>query len=208
MGILKQAFGKSLSKTNFLEKNLNKNMALGITPNNRGQMQIQETILVVFIFVVLIIFGMVFFYRVQEASIADDFNKFQRERLVIDFITLGDLPEFGCSRAGIRENCIDTSKLVVFKDIARGSYKDYYFERFGYRNITIQQIYPNKISTECSLQRGTNCGIWNVYSKIPNNWGAKEVRDIPVSLYFPCSESGCEDEYYTIGVMTVEDYYA
>lgn len=206
MGILKQAFKKSLSKTNFLQK-FDQKLAFTRSSNNRGQMQIQETILVVFIFVVLIIFGMVFFYRVQSASIADDFNKFQRERLAVDFVTFSDLAEFGCSRAGIRENCVDTIKLAVFRDLAKGGSRDYYFGRFGHRNITIYQIYPEKNSAECNLQRSTGCGIWNVYSEIPSNWRAKEARDIPVSLYFPCSEPGCNEDSYSIGMMVVEDYY-
>src|SRR3989344_6930980 len=99
MGILNQVFRKN---------------------GKKGQLEIQETILVVFIFVVLIIFGMVFFFRVQSASIADDFNKFQRERLAVDFVTLGDIAEFSCSRAGIIGNCVDTLKLIVFNDLAKG----------------------------------------------------------------------------------------
>jgi len=48
----------------------------------KGQLQIQETILVVFIFIILIMFGLVFFYRVQLASINDDFINFKIIKLL------------------------------------------------------------------------------------------------------------------------------
>lgn len=186
-----------------------KNTELQILRSKLGQMQIQETILAVFIFIVLIVFGLVFFYRVQSASIADDFNKFQFEREAIDFITISDLPEFSCSKAGVRENCVDVIKIIAFMSLSNGKgvYKDYYFERFGYKNITIQQIYPNKINKKCSSNNINDCGVWDVYSNIPQKWQRKNVRSIPVSLYFPCVDD-CNRDTYSIGLMVVEEYYA
>src|SRR3989338_2695942 len=113
------------------------------TRNNRGQLQIQETILVIFIFIVLLMLGLVFFYRVQISSIKSEFNEFEREKLSVDFITLGELPEFSCSKLGEKESCVDTGKLIVFMGLNGSSkYREYYFSRFGYKNITFYQIYP------------------------------------------------------------------
>ncbi len=165
----------------------------------KGQLQIQETILAVFIFVVLIMFGLIFFYRVQSASIVDSFNEFQLEKLSVDFITLGDLPEFSCSRAGVKESCIDTVKLNSFIGLYKTRpYDEYYEQRFGFKNITIYQVYPS-----CT---GNECAKWNVYLNKPEDVESKIVRDTPVSLYFPCTGNDCENDEYRIGVMIVEAY--
>jgi hypothetical protein len=170
--------------------------------NKKGQLQIQETILVVFIFIILIMFGLVFFYRVQLASIAEDFNEFQNTRDTINFITIGDLPEFSCSKLGIRESCIDTLKLNSFIALNNSAkYRSYYFERFGYKKITITQIYPEKNEKLCSNSQIEDCGLWNIYENKPlRQTGTKIVRDTPVSLYFP------DKDEYGIGILVVESY--
>jgi len=179
----------------FLNKIFKKNLS------KKGQLQIQETILAVFIFIVLIMFGLIFFYKAQSASIKDDFNRFQREKIGSDFITLGDLPEFSCSKAGIKESCIDSAKLIIFTELStKGDLKQYYFERFGYKNITIYQVYPTKNNNLCNSGSIENCGIWEVYVKKPAKGKSKDVYTTPVSLYFP------EKDNYAIGLMIVEAY--
>ncbi|MBI2148628.1 hypothetical protein HYU23_03025 [Candidatus Woesearchaeota archaeon] len=167
----------------------------------KGQLQIQETILVIFIFIVLIMFGLIFFYKAQSTSIANDFKKFELDRVSVDFITLGDMPEFSCSKAGIRESCIDTSKLVVFSELINNKlYKNYYFDRWGYKNITIYTVYPGKNNIKCTTASADNCGVWDVYINKPSKITSKIIRDTPVSLYFP------DKDQYAIGIMVVEAY--
>ena len=170
--------------------------------DRKGQLQIQETILAVFIFIVLIIFGMVFFYRVQSGSIEKDFRDFEMDKLSVDFITLGDLPEFSCSKAGIKENCIDTTKLIVFMSYNNTKEeRDYYFNRFGYKNITIYSVYPTKNNLKCASGKVSDCGIWEVYYRKPNEKiNSKIIRDTPVSLYYP------KEDLYAVGIMVVEAY--
>ncbi len=171
--------------------------------NTKGQLQIQETILTVFIFIVLIMFGLIFFYRVQSASIVDDFNDFQKEKASIDFITLGDLPEFSCSAGGIKGNCIDAVKLLVFMKLnATKSFRDHYISTFGYANITFYQVYP-KLETNknrCTPNKPSDCGVWQVYLYQPKKITSKLIKDTPVSLYFP------EKDTYIIGNLVVEGY--
>ena len=169
----------------------------------KGQMQIQETILTVFIFIVIIMFGMIFFYRIQSSSIAKDFGSFQNDKISIDFITLGDLPEFSCSKAGIKESCIDEVKLLVFMGLGNNKdYREYLFDRFGYKNITIYEVYPVKNNNKCNPGNIGNCGVWEIYTKKPSKITSKIVRTTPVSLYFP------EKDDYGIGIMVVEAYNA
>ena len=163
--------------------------------NKKGQLQIQETIIAVFIFIVLIMFGLVFFYKVQSSSIANEFKDFQMEKNSIDFITLGELAEFSCSKAGIKESCIDVPKLLIFS-----SFSKEYFEKFGYKNITIYQVYPKTNSVKCTTSNLDNCGLWEVYFKKPSKVTSKIVRDAPISLYFP------DKDEYALGIMVVEAY--
>ena len=169
----------------------------------KGQLQIQETILTIFIFIVLIMFGLIFFYRVQSASIQDAFLAFQRDKSSVDFITLGDLPEFSCSEGGIKGNCIDTVKLLTFMSL-NGSkkYSSYYFERLGYANITFYQVYPKETTNNilCGGSTLEACGVWNVYLHKPKKIRSKLVRDTPVSLYFPLQRR------YVLGMLIVEIY--
>lgn len=165
--------------------------------NKKAQLQIQETIIAVFIFIILVILGMVFFYKVQSGSITTDFKNFQLERNSINFITLGDGPEFSCSKAGIKESCIDITKLLAFKSI--NSNKTY-FTKFGYMNITIYQVFPKTNNIKCHINSINDCGIWEVYVNKPAQISNKIIRDTPVSLYSPI------DDTYSIGVMVVEAY--
>lgn len=173
--------------------------------SKKGQLQIQETIIVVFILVILVILGLLFFYRVQNKSIGDDFNRYELNRLNVEFMSLGDLPEFSCSKAGVTERCVDTAKLVAFMNLGKTDLKQYYFERFGYKNITIYQIYPEKNSGKCSLGQ-TDCGIWEVYVNKPDKLYSTRVLTTPVSLYIPCKNNNCDLDDYKIGIMVVEAY--
>lgn len=185
---------------------LNRQKSGAMWLDKKAQLQIQETILVVFIFIVLIMLGLIFFYRVQSGSIAQEFHEFQVSQLGVDFVTIGDLAEFSCSKAGIRESCIDSGKLVIFSVLSKVTtesydYEEYYFERFGYKNITIFEVYPGDSREKCTINNvGAECGVWEVYVNKPDKIKSKRIFDTPVSLYFP------ERDEYGIGLLVVEAY--
>ena len=85
----------------------------GMSRQKKGQLQLQETILAVFVFVIIIIIGMFVFVNYQNNSIKKDFDDFNRIKTRINIITLNDIPELGCSKAGIKENCVDDLKLIA-----------------------------------------------------------------------------------------------
>ncbi len=161
--------------------------------------QAQETILVIFVFVVIIILGMIAFMNFQKNSIKNDFVEFQRTRVSSNMITLPGIPEFSCTKGGIRERCVDTLKLIAFKNIAERR-KAEIGEKFGNLNITVYKIYPDKNSEKCDKDNLEECGVWEVYIKKPAKASSKIVQKIPISLYDP------KDDSYSIGVMIVEAY--
>ena len=165
----------------------------------RGQLQIQETILVVFIFIIMIILGMVLFFRFQENSLKNEIREF----MIADFgnrlLSLPDSSEFAYTESGIKKNTIDTTKLIALNNLVKKKER-YYFSKFGYMNITIVQVYPSKNNNKCSSSKISDCGVWNVYEKVPNEVNSRFRKETPVSLYFP------DKDEYTIGLMLVEVY--
>lgn len=181
---------------------LRRHAARGTGLARKGQLQVQETILVVFVFVVIIILGMFFFINYQKGSIKNDFNEFQRARARSNIITLGEMPELACSKGGIKEACVDSLKLVAFKNQAEKK-KTEYAERFGNLNITLYIVYPKRqTKRECNKDNIEECEIWNIYTRKPSKITSKIVEKTPISLYDPK-----KDKYY-IALMVMEAYNA
>ena len=157
-------------------------MSVGILKSKKGQLQLQETILAVFVFVIIIIIGMFVFINYQNNSIKKDFDDFNRIKTRINIITLNDIPELGCSKSGIKENCVDDLKLIAFKNLAERR-KAEYAESYGYMNITFYQVYPEKNNKECDKDNLENCGVWNIYDNKPKTITSRIREATPISLY-------------------------
>ncbi len=114
----------------------------------KAQLQMGETIFVVIIILFLIIIGMVFLYGHEEESIF----KSEREFYELDSVALGqlitNLPELACSVAGTKQqSCFDKSKVESFSKILYQNSDiamEYYFEKLGNVNITIEEVYPEE----------------------------------------------------------------
>ncbi len=169
--------------------------------NKKGQLQIQETILTVFIFVVIIIIGMTVFFRYQESSLKQITRDFRIQQLGNRILTMPDTSEFVYTEAGIKRNAIDTLKLSAFQSSVQKK-KKYYTDRLGLMNITIIQVYPEKNNNKCLAGQFTDCGVWEVYSNVPkrDEVTSKFRKETPISLYFP------SEGKFSIGVLYVEVY--
>jgi hypothetical protein len=99
--------------------------------SKKGQIGIQETMLVIFVFFIILIIGMILFFRFSisssEAEI-EEYNDFKFKQL-IDVVP--NMPEIKYSRFGIEDVwCIDLLKARAFSEIS-----DRY--DFGFKRITI-----------------------------------------------------------------------
>lgn len=114
------------------------------TKNKSAQMQMMETIGVLFIFFVLVLFGIIFYFKFQQISLEQK----EEELLAADAmdITLTALfmPEFQCSRgtAEAEDNCVDMSKLRALNGTMPDYINDYYFNLFGFSKIYVTSVYP------------------------------------------------------------------
>lgn len=164
--------------------------------NLRGQIRMSETIAILFIFFILIMFGIVFYYRYSQVA----FKEKQEERLEAKAmeITLKALflPELGCSRgeAEAEDNCLDLRKLKAAEGVFSRYWTEYYFGLFPYANITVERVYPEPRE---KLFR---------YEKPKPDWQRKEATYFVVALKDEIEEAGAEGEGYSLGVLTVEAY--
>lgn len=163
--------------------------------NKKGELEIQETMIVVLIFVVLIIGGMVFYYKYEMANIQEGYMENTNLRFNALRSTFSDISEIKCSVHGQSEDCVDVYKVMIFNSLSKN-----YLERYGFMEISIREIYPNQNEEVCSLSQKEGCGVWFVYSHIPEKYDGLKVLKTPVSLYFPS-----EDDY-GIGELVIKKY--
>ena len=111
-----------------------------------------ETIAVLFIFFVLLLFGMIFYYRYQSTAIQEKKEELLAERAMGTTLRVLFLPELMCTQftAEPIDNCIDGLKLQQLEPdrgnggeiagVIQSNIEDYYFELFSYATITIYEV--------------------------------------------------------------------
>ena len=151
----------------------------------KSQIQMGETIAVLFVFFVLIIVSFIFYVRVLKSNIQSEGDELSQLKSVGIVQRVMFLPEMQCSEDNvIADNCIDILKLKSAQDIMSQN-EIYYYDLLEYSNISISQIYPSQAT-------------WNVYSRKIEDFTNKFVTNVPVSLYDPATRK------YGFGVLTIE----
>lgn len=151
-----------------------------------SQIQIGETIAVLFVFFILIVIGFMFYARIIKGNIEIEKEELSQLRSVGIAQRLMFLPEIQCSQDVEEEitNCIDMLKL----DSAQSLMKEkevYYYDLLEFSDVNIFQIYPNEAK-------------WSLYSRKTDDFKDKFVTNVPVSLYNPIAKR------YGFGVLTIE----
>lgn len=168
--------------------------------NKKAELQVMETIMVVIIIVVLILVGMIFFYRYMNAGIDQDNLDYQKKVFDNSLFTFPNLAEVSCSQGGNKESCLDAYKVYGFSQAVLKK-KDYYIRIYGFKNITLKIVYPQKANVLCSSSTINDCSVYNIYSNVPGNAGhSKRVKTTPVSVYLP------QEKKYAIGILTITGY--
>jgi len=103
-----------------------------------------ETIAVLFIFFVLIFFGIIFYYKYQQVSFQEKQEELLGTRAIETTLKTLFLPELICSKgeAESEDNCVDMLKLRSLNETIKQYLDDYYFEIFSYARIYVQEVYP------------------------------------------------------------------
>lgn len=149
-----------------------------------------ETISVLLIFFVLILVGMVFWVKISKSNIEIEQQELRQLRGIEIAQRVLFLPELQCSFDNVvTSDCIDILKLQSTEQVVlQSENKLYFFDRLGYSNITIKQIYPDSGLVK------------NLYSNALENYQNKIVTHLPISIYDP------RDKRHSFGVLEVEVY--
>ncbi len=117
------------------------------TRKKRGQVQMIETITVLFIFFILVAVGIMFYAKYQKSALEDKRQELQVTRASTVALRAAFLPELQCTKgdAEPEEYCIDLIKARSFNPRLRSSFEDYYYDLFSFATITLTQVYPDEL---------------------------------------------------------------
>ncbi|MBI2557970.1 hypothetical protein HYW20_01500 [Candidatus Woesearchaeota archaeon] len=153
--------------------------------DKKSQIQIGETIAVLFVFFILVAIGFIFYVKVIQSNLEQEKDEASQLRSVGIAQRVMFLPELQCSEDNIiTDNCIDVLKLESAKGIMKEK-ELYYYDMFEYSSINITQIYPTEAK-------------WSIYSKETDDFSSKFVTNVPISLFDPAGRK------YGFGVLAIE----
>lgn len=151
----------------------------------KSQIQIGETIAVLFVFFILIIVGFIFYVKVIKGNIELEKEELSELRSIGIAQRVMFLPELQCSKDNVvRENCIDILKLDSAKKLMKDN-EIYYYDLLGFSDVGVSQIYPTQAK-------------WSIYSRKTEDYKNIFVTNIPVTLYDPYSDKN------GFGILTIE----
>ncbi len=112
--------------------------------SKRGQVQLMETITVLFIFFVLIGLAIIFYAKYQEVELQERKEELQQARALTTTLRAVYLPELQCTKGSSEpeDYCIDLLKARYFRETLDPYLEDYYFDLFSYSEIKLHRVYP------------------------------------------------------------------
>ena len=159
--------------------------------NTKAQIRTFESIAVLIIFFFLLITAASFYFKIQSSSIKKEIARADQLRALQTFQKTLFLPELDCSFISVqKDSCFDLIKIRKFQNLIQSNEKalmDYYL-MFGYSEISVQQIYPNKQDKII------------FYSNIPEQYTSKLSTHSTVLIYDPFVRT------YNFGIVEVNAY--
>lgn len=164
-----------------------------LNSRRKGQIQTSETIAVLFIFFVLILFGIIFYYKYQQVAIRERGEELLSLRAMDTTLKVLFLPELMCSKgeAEPEDNCVDLLKVRHANETMQQHLEDYYFNLFSYSTISIHQLYPDE-------------RVYLIYDKPKLPFSRKESTFFVVSVRD--DTRGGSNPQYGFGYVQVEVY--
>jgi len=158
----------------------------------KAQIKMGENIAVLFIFFILIALAMVFYMRLQNSQLKTLSNEDLAKKAIYISQRISYLPELQCSKENVwDEGCFDKYKIIAMSEMqAETQNRLYYFDSFGYANITLQ-IYNLDGAPEDNYY-----AIYTVYK----NYTQKPT------FYFPFSVYNAVEEKKHFGILKIEIY--
>ena len=153
----------------------------------KAQIQMAETVAVLFVFFILVVVGFIFYVKVIKGNIELEKDELSQLKSIGIAQRVMFLPEIQCSEDNIIiDNCIDILKL----DSAQKLMKEndiYYYDLLEFSDVSILQIYPTEKK-------------WNVYSRKTDEFKGKFSTNVPISMYDP------DTRKHGFGILTIETF--
>jgi hypothetical protein len=149
----------------------------------KSQIKIGESVAVLMIFFVLVIVGIIFWSRYTQVEIKGQQETDVLSRAIKVSQTVTFLSELQCSTLEvIKFSCFDFYKINAVQDLLTNpsnhdeNRTNYYFDIFGFSNITVHSIYPKDQS-------------WNIYDNPGGNFTGYVSTQVPVSILDPINNT-------------------
>lgn len=154
----------------------------------KSQIQMGESIAILFIFFILLIFGFVFYMNVMKSSAKVESEENIQLKAIGIAQKVSFLPELQCSEENVRaENCIDLYKLEAASKLLKIN-NIYYYDIFESSRIRVDEIIP-KSGKE-----------WPLYNNTMQDYKNRLSTFIPISLFNATSKK------YNFGILVVDTY--
>ena len=152
----------------------------------KSQIHTLETIIVLAIFFILVIFVFVYYSKITESNIEIK----EVENLQLNAIRIAEkvlfLPEIQCSQDGVvKDNCIDLLNVATALDVITLN-EIHYFDMFSFSRISIEEVYPD--TEEIAI----------LYDRSLESYSSKEVIHLPILLFDSLNDEN------SFGVIVVE----
>lgn len=145
----------------------------------KAQAGMFEIIMVLFVFFLLVGFGLIFYAGMQKRSSAEDSKSALELRAVRVAQIASTLPELQCSLDNaVRENCVELQKISSAEKVMQQNAPEYY-DIFGYGEIYVEKMYPEQPFLNPSSAEKNKLILYR------NTGGKRDVTaiQIPVTIY-------------------------
>ncbi len=154
----------------------------------KSQIQMGESVAILFIFFVLLVFGFVFYMNIMKGSTKVEIEENIQLKAIGIAQRASFLPELQCSEENVRrEDCIDLYKLDAASELLNMS-NVYYYDLFEFSNIQVEKKFPEPEKK------------WPLYTNNLTDYKNRLSTFIPISLFNATSKK------YDFGILVVEVY--
>ena len=152
-----------------------------------------ETITILIIFFMLIVFGFVFYARVLKGTSGIRIEENLQLQAIEIATTASFLPELQCSEENIRiEGCVDLYKVKKSIELMERNVV-FYYDALGFSIIELEVIYSDSPLYPSGFKT-------TIYNRTLPGWKQKTTTQIPTKLFIP------DKKAFAFGVMNIETF--
>jgi len=161
---------------------------------NKAQLHMGETIIIIFIFIVMLSIGLIYYTQFRSEGIQEEAQELKASSSTAFLSILSQVPEIKCSEKTKEEECIDTVKVIAFNSVINKNI-EHYRSIFQGRKVSVELLYPRPTKkaicnqqTYNAIEYPLNCNEYIIYQPTITP-KTQRIISTPISLYFPDTDS-------------------